>query len=711
MADEGKTVLLVEDEAIIALNEANRLKEYGYSVSHASTGEKAIEIVDSGPDSIGIILMDIDLGQGMDGTEAAQRILERYDIPVLFLSSHVERDIVAKTEGITNYGYVVKSSSFTVLDASIKMARKLFEARRRINAVNAKFEAANEELKVSLENLQRSSAELAKSEDKFSKAFDLNPDSININRLSDGVYVNINQGFTQIMGYSKEEVVGRSSLPGNLGIWVREEDRKRLVQGLREKGEVTDLEAEFRRKDGSTTIGWMSARTIEIDGEACILSITKDMGGRKEIERHLQEAELRFRMAFENAPAGIAITAPDGRLRMVNRAFCELVGRSAEELTGADFTSLTHPEDRAIGLEKARLMIAGEARNARFVKRYLRKDGSPVWADVSVTLVDDEDGRPDYFITQILGITSAVAGAHAIETGDRTEQGLLASVERYKSILAVSGIGAWEYRRDTGFLWCSPECFTMLGREPEDYRTDGGPSLDKAWIELLHPDDRERSSRLFADYLSAGSIGLYENQSRMKHRDGRWIWILSRARTLRDRDGRSTDLTLGVHIDITERMLSEDRIRSLLLLYEKLFESKNLQALPLREYLTPLVGEIVGIFPNGSKVRTEIDMPEIILEAKVLSPLGIIVSELVTNAMKYAFEGRPGGTITLRALKTEDRMSLLFEDDGVGLPGGEISAAPKGFGLQLVGMMVQQLHGSLKVERGPGTGYMMEFPA
>jgi len=89
MADEGKTVLLVEDEAIIALNEANRLKEYGYSVSHASTGEKAIEIVDSGPDSIGIILMDIDLGQGMDGTEAAQRILERYDIPVLFLSSHV----------------------------------------------------------------------------------------------------------------------------------------------------------------------------------------------------------------------------------------------------------------------------------------------------------------------------------------------------------------------------------------------------------------------------------------------------------------------------------------------------------------------------------------------------------------------------------------------------------------------------------------------
>jgi PAS domain S-box-containing protein len=405
MADAGKTVLLVEDEAIIALNEAKQLKDYGYSVIHVSTGEKAIELVESDPGSIGIILMDIDLGRGMDGTEAARRILERFDIPVLFLSSHVERGIVAKTEGITNYGYVVKSSSFTVLDASIKMARKLFEAQRRIGAINMDFEAANEALRISLESLERSNAELAKSEEKFSKAFDLNPDSININRFSDGVYVSVNEGFTHLMGYSREEVIGRSSLPGNLGIWVREEDRKRLVQGLVEKGEVTDLEAEFRKKDGSTTIGWMSARTIEVDGEACILSITKDMGGWKRIERDLQETEQKFRMAFENAPVSMSLTALDGQLRMVNRAFCKLLGRSMLEMNSTDFMSLTHPEDRELSLEKVRQMIEGERANARFVKRYIHRNGGVVRADVSVTLVKDREGRPDYFITHILDIT------------------------------------------------------------------------------------------------------------------------------------------------------------------------------------------------------------------------------------------------------------------------------------------------------------------
>jgi PAS domain S-box-containing protein len=483
MADAERTVLLVEDEALIALGETERLRECGYSVSHALTGERAIEIVESNPDGIWMILMDIDLGKGMDGTEAARRILERFDLPVLFISSHGEREIVAGTEGVTNYGYLLKSSSFTVIDASIKMARKLFEARKRI-------------------------------------------------------------------------------------------------------------------------------------------------------------------------------------------------------------------------------------------------------------------------------------GANELE---RMERDLQASEERYKSIASVSGIGAWEYHRDTGFLWCSPEYFTMLGRDPEDFRMDGGPNMERAWIELLHPEDRERSSKLFADYLDSGATGLYENQSRMKHRDGRWVWILSRARRIGDRDGRPTDVTRGVHIDITERMLFEEMIQSLLgekelilkevhhrvknnlgtvvgllsvqagercdpvsadilmetagrvesmaLLYEKLFESKNVRALSLREYLTSLVGEIVSIFPDRSKVATEIDIPEIVLEAKTLSPLGIIVNELVTNAMKYAFEGRPGGKISLRARKSGDRISLLFRDDGIGLPEGGESAAPKGFGLELVEMMARQLDGSLKVESGGGTAYTLEFPA
>ncbi len=125
---DKRTLLLVEDEAILAMTEKMSLEQYGYSVITVNTGEKAIEIMKTSP-GISLILMDIDLGKGIDGTEAASIIQRDHDIPIIFVSSHCEREIVEKAEKITSYGYVVKSSSITVLDASIKMAFKLFEAK------------------------------------------------------------------------------------------------------------------------------------------------------------------------------------------------------------------------------------------------------------------------------------------------------------------------------------------------------------------------------------------------------------------------------------------------------------------------------------------------------------------------------------------------------------------------------------------------------
>lgn len=135
---------------------------------------------------------------------------------------------------------------------------------------------------------KKSEEALRLSEDKFAKTFYLSPDAININRLTDGCYLDINQGFTMITGYTKEEVIGRSSLPGDLGIWVNAQDRDRLIQGIREKGEVIGLEAQFRKKDGSILIGMMSARIVDIEGVECLLTVTRDI-----TERHLAEKEKR----------------------------------------------------------------------------------------------------------------------------------------------------------------------------------------------------------------------------------------------------------------------------------------------------------------------------------------------------------------------------------------------------------------------------------
>ena len=140
---------------------------------------------------------------------------------------------------------------------------------------------------------------LRASEEKFSKAFYTSPDSININRLSDGLFLEINNGFTQMTGYTASDVLGRSSLPGDLGIWVNAADRTRIVQDLREKGECLGLEALFQRKDGTTLTGLFSARIIEINGEQCVISVTRDITDRKRAEEALIAAKTAADLANE----------------------------------------------------------------------------------------------------------------------------------------------------------------------------------------------------------------------------------------------------------------------------------------------------------------------------------------------------------------------------------------------------------------------------
>jgi PAS domain S-box-containing protein len=125
-----KHILLVEDETIIAMTESLILEKSGYRVTSVISGEEAVDSA-LGDTVFDLVLMDINLGPGIDGTEAAERILEVRDIPIVFLSSHTEAEVVKKTEGISSYGYIVKNSGETVLLASIRMAFRLFESRER----------------------------------------------------------------------------------------------------------------------------------------------------------------------------------------------------------------------------------------------------------------------------------------------------------------------------------------------------------------------------------------------------------------------------------------------------------------------------------------------------------------------------------------------------------------------------------------------------
>jgi len=141
---EQKTILLVEDEGVTMMVETLLLKSFGYDVVTAKSGEEAVQIA-TGNDKIDLILMDINLGSGIDGTEAARQILGERHLPIVFLTSHSEKEYVERVKAITRYGYVMKNSDEFVIQSSIEMAFELFEVVRMLQK-NEKQNAFQTEL-------------------------------------------------------------------------------------------------------------------------------------------------------------------------------------------------------------------------------------------------------------------------------------------------------------------------------------------------------------------------------------------------------------------------------------------------------------------------------------------------------------------------------------------------------------------------------------
>jgi DNA-binding response OmpR family regulator len=216
-------ILLVEDEALIALAESEMLRRNGFEVVHAASGEAALQILESNHE-IGLILMDINLGPGMSGPDTAKEIIRTRQIPVLFLSSHIEPDVVAMTENISSYGYVVKNSGETVLLASIRMARRLHRAhlelqssREELEATNEELEAAFEEMQLTNEELIRSQTELSELESRYHSLYNAMDEGVALHTIirndvgiaTDYIINDVNPRFEALTGISRADIIGK----------------------------------------------------------------------------------------------------------------------------------------------------------------------------------------------------------------------------------------------------------------------------------------------------------------------------------------------------------------------------------------------------------------------------------------------------------------------------------------------------------------------
>ena len=159
----------------------------------------------------------------------------------------------------------------------------------------------------------------------------------------------------------------------------------------------------------------------------------------------------------------------------------------------------------------------------------------------------------------------------------------------------------------------------------------------------------------------------------------------------------------------TALMEANSRLRSMGILYDRLYKQDNLQEMPIGDYLQILLHDIVEQFPNRDSVNVLVNMDDFVLPPKTLSTIGIIINELATNAMKYAFPDGRLGTITLSGTTSGGRVRLSLTDDGIGIPTSIDCGSSGGFGLQLVGIMTEQLKGTVTISRETGSRFDIEF--
>jgi PAS domain S-box-containing protein len=270
---EQKTILLVEDEAILGMSESIQLKKYGYDVIHVLSGRKAIDAVSNVKNDVDLILMDINLGHDIDGTETATMILKDHDIPVLFLSSHLEREVVAKTENITSYGYVVKNSGITVLDASIKMAFRLHDSYKIANKQKTEILAKETELKFY--------------EKRYRRLFESAKDGILILDAKNGMILDVNPYLIEMLGYSKEQFLTKKIWDLNASNNV--EYSKKMFKELQEKEYVRYTDFPLQTADGKLIYVGFVSNIYLVDNEKVIQCNIRDITERREHEIALNE--------------------------------------------------------------------------------------------------------------------------------------------------------------------------------------------------------------------------------------------------------------------------------------------------------------------------------------------------------------------------------------------------------------------------------------
>ena len=359
---------------------------------------------------------------------------------------------------------------------------------------------------------------------------------------ADGTRTYISPSVERVLGYRPEELLGirvpATVLAEDLPIAERQIAEARQAP----PGDSVIAEFRVRHKDGS--LRWrevIATNLLDDPNVAGIVFNARDITERRQTEVALRATEELFRATFEQAAVGIALVAPDGRWLRVNQKLCDIVGYSRDELLAATFQDITYPPDLAADLSLLERLVAGEIPTYTMEKRYVRKDGSLLWIDLTVALVRAADGAPDYFISVIEDISGR----------KRAETSLLESEARFRLMFASNPHPMWVYDRQTlAFLEVNAAAVAKYGYSHDEF-------LKMRITDIRPPEEFER---LVADLAQERPALTHSGEWIHRLRDGSLIDVGITSHTF-DFAGRRAVLVVAQ--DITARKHAEAEIRRL----------------------------------------------------------------------------------------------------------------------------------------------------
>ncbi len=535
-------ILLVEDDAIIALDETEIIQKHGFDVLTAYNGENAIEMVENDPE-ISLILMDINLGKGIDGTQAAKEILKTHNIPIVFLTSHQEKEYVDKVKKITRYGYVIKNSSEFVLIESINMAYELFDANKKLEYEKEATKKSEQRLKTTLNSI----GDAVISTDINGYVVRMNPVAEELcgwniksakGKPLNEIFHIVNGNTTEIVENPFQKILKTKKTVGLANNTV-------LISKTGEKYQISDSGAPIHDENGDIT---------------GVVVVFRDITEKYKQEKAIRDSNEMLNAMFNSSSDGISILDKDLNIIRVNKVMEKWYSYKMPLIGKKCYNCYQNINEPCSPCPSLRCIKSGK-REKDIVKGPPTKDNPLQYIELSSYPIKDPKTG------EIIGIAEHVRD---ITKQKVTEFRLKNERQRLDFVLKGTNAGIWEWNIQTGGTIFNEKWANIIGYTLEEI----SPTSIDTWEKFCHPDDFIKSYNLLQKHFK-GEIDYYENELRMKHKNGNWIWVIDSGQvTTWTEDGKPLWM-YGTHIDIDEKKKTE-----LALIEKDLMFNNTLKTIP-----------------------------------------------------------------------------------------------------------------------------------